>query len=316
MTAGPAEFIERQRIYNYVSEFVDAFLDFQHETGTIYPLIHTNYWLSAAVGKKIRQRQPTKIFHTYHSLGAVKYKAVNTVPLIASKRLNLERQSLENSDVVVATSPQEKIDMQTLVSSKGNIDIVPCGTDINIFGKVSRDEAREELGIEPDAKVVFYAGRFDRRKGIETLVRAVARLKEDGHSHLKLIIAGGSTPGQKDGLERERIEGIVTELGLEEITTFTGQVKHAELAFYYAAADVCIVPSHYEPFGLVAIEAMASSTPVVASEVGGLKYTVVNEETGLLAPPKDSKAFAGGDRSNSCRSPMARSPGTSGEKKN
>lgn len=291
LTAGPAEFIERQKIYDYVPEFVDAFLNFQHETKTIYPLIHTNYWLSAAVGKKIRQQQPAKIFHTYHSLGAVKYKAVTTVPLIASKRLNIEKQTLENSDLVVATSPQEKQDMQTLVSTKGNVDVVPCGTDIDIFGKASRDEARNKLGIEPDAKVVLYAGRFDPRKGIETLVRAVGR-PEVRRSNLKLFIAGGSTPGQKDGRERERIEGIVSELGLEEITTFTGQVEHAELAFYYAAADVCVVPSHYEPFGLVAIEAMASSTPVVASEVGGLKYTVVNEETGLLAPPKDPAAFA------------------------
>lgn len=292
LTAGPAEFIERQKIYDYVPEFVDAFLNFQHETKTIYPLIHTNYWLSAAVGKKIRQQQPTKIFHTYHSLGAVKYKAVTTVPLIASKRLNIEKQSLENSDLVIATSPQEKQDMQTLVSTKGDIDVVPCGTDINIFGRVFRDEARKKLGIEPDAKVVFYAGRFDRRKGIETLVRAVGKPEVKEQSKLQLIIAGGSTPGQKDGLERERIEGIVSKLGLEAITTFTGQVEHGELAIYYAAADVCVVPSHYEPFGLVAIEAMASGTPVVASEVGGLKYTVLHEETGLLAPPKDTAAFA------------------------
>lgn len=292
LTAGPAEFIERQKIFSYVPDFVNAFFDFQHETGTIYPLIHTNYWLSAAVGKKIRQLQPTKIFHTYHSLGAVKYKAVTTVPLIASKRLNIEKQILETSDLVVATSPQERQDMQTLVSTKGNIDVVPCGTDINIFGKVTRDEARQQLSIEPDAKMIVYAGRFDRRKGIETLVRAVGKLDLKQYSNLKLIIAGGSTPGQKDGLERERIEGIVDELGLAEITTFTGQVEHAELAVYYAAADVCVVPSHYEPFGLVAIEAMASGTPVVASEVGGLKYTVVDEETGLLAPPKDSEAFA------------------------
>lgn len=292
LTAGPAEFIERQSIYNYIPDFVDAFFDFQHETKTIYPLIHTNYWLSAAVGREIRQRQQVKTFHTYHSLGAVKYKSVTTVPLIASTRLQVEKNCLETSDMVVATSPQEKQHMQTLVSTKGNIDIVPCGTDIETFGKVSRNEAREQLDLATDAKVVFYAGRFDRRKGIETLVRAVGRLDLKQYSDFKLIIAGGSTPGQKDGLEKERIEGIVKELGLEDVTTFVGQVEHAVLASYYAAADVCVVPSHYEPFGLVAIEAMASGTPVVASDVGGLKYTVVNEETGLLAPPKNDEAFA------------------------
>ncbi len=292
LTAGPAEFIERQKIYNYVSDFVNAFFDFQHETETIYPIIHTNYWLSAAVGKEIRQRQQVKTFHTYHSLGAVKYKSVTTVPMIASTRLNVEKKCLENSDVVVATSPQEKQHMQTLVSTKGNIDIVPCGTDIDIFGKVSRDESRAKLDIEPEAKVVFYAGRFDPRKGIETLVRAVDRLNLERYSNFKLIIAGGSTSGQKDGKEKERIEHIVKELGLETVTTFVGQLEHSELASYYAAADVCVVPSHYEPFGLVAIEAMAAGTPVIASDVGGLKYTVIDGETGFLAPPKDEEAFA------------------------
>ncbi len=81
-------------------------------------------------------------------------------------------------------------------------------------------------------------------------------------------------------------------MGLEEITTFAGRVEHADLTYYYAAADVCVVPSHYEPFGLVAIEAMACSTPVIASEVGGLKFTVINELTGLLVPPQNEKAFA------------------------
>ena len=109
---------------------------------------------------------------------------------------------------------------------------------------------------------------------------------------MQLIIVGGSTPGKKDGKERIRIEGIVDELGLSEITTFAGQIEHRDLAYYYAAANVCVVPSHYEPFGLVAIEAMASSTPVIASEVGGLKFTVVDEFTGLLVPSQDEKAFA------------------------
>ncbi|WP_036483489.1 glycosyltransferase [Myxosarcina sp. GI1] len=292
LTAGPAEFIERQKIYNYVSDFVSAFFDFQHETKTIYPIIHTNYWLSAAVGKEIRQRQQVKTFHTYHSLGAVKYKSVTTIPMIASTRLNIEKKCLENSDVVVATSPQEKQHMQTLVSTKGNIDIVPCGTDIDIFGKVSRNESREKLDIDSDAKVVFYAGRFDPRKGIETLVRAVGKLDLERYANFKLIIAGGSTSGQKDGREKERIEGIVRELELETVTTFVGQLEHSTLASYYAAADVCVVPSHYEPFGLVAIEAMAAGTPVVASAVGGLQYTVVDRETGFLAPPKNEEAFA------------------------
>ncbi|BAU63158.1 glycosyl transferase group 1 [Stanieria sp. NIES-3757] len=292
LTAGPTEFVPRQELFEYLPEFVEAFFRFQHQTRTIYPLIHTNYWLSAWVGMEIKKRQLVKQIHTYHSLGAVKYKSINTIPLIASTRLNVEKECLETADMIVATSPQEKQHMRSLVSEQGNINIIPCGTDIKRFGSISSGEGRAKLGIDPQSKVILYVGRFDHRKGIETLVRAVGRHEVREHQNLKLIIVGGSTPGQSDGRERERIEGIVKELGIEEITLFAGRVEHTELCDYYAAADVCVVPSHYEPFGLVAIEAMASGTPVIASDVGGLKFTVLDEVTGLLAPPQDEAAFA------------------------
>jgi glycosyltransferase involved in cell wall biosynthesis len=182
--------------------------------------------------------------------------------------------------------------MRSLVSTKGNIDIIPCGTDIHRFGSWTKESARATLGIDQDEKVVFYVGRFDPRKGIETLVRAVGQSKLRGQEKLKLIIGGGSRPGQSDGIERDRIEGIVAELGMSDFTIFPGRLGDDILPAYYAAADVCVVPSHYEPFGLVAIEAMASGTPVVASDVGGLQFTVVPEETGLLAAPKDEADFA------------------------
>jgi glycosyltransferase involved in cell wall biosynthesis len=240
---------------------------------------------------ELKKIQPIQLVHTYHSLGAVKYKSVSTIPLIATTRLEVEKKVLEKADRIVATSPQEKEHMRSLVSTKGSIDIIPCGTDIRKFGSVNREAAREKLGIDPNAKVVFYVGRFDRRKGIETVVRAVAK-SQMRDQNLKLVIGGGSRPGQSDGIERDRIEKIVGEVGLRDITTFPGRLGDDTLPSYYAAADVCVVPSHYEPFGLVAIEAMASETPVVASDVGGLQYTVVPEETGLLAPPKDDAAFA------------------------
>lgn len=182
--------------------------------------------------------------------------------------------------------------MRSLVSQKGNIDIIPCGTDIRRFGSIDRQAARATLGIDPDALVAFYVGRFDPRKGIETLVRAIGQSTLRSSGKLQLIIGGGSRPGQSDGNERDRIEGIVAELGMGDFTTFPGRLSDEILPAYYAAADVCVVPSHYEPFGLVAIEAMASGTPVVASDVGGLQFTVVPEETGLLASAQDEVAFA------------------------
>jgi glycosyltransferase involved in cell wall biosynthesis len=241
---------------------------------------------------ELKKHQPLKQVHTYHSLGAVKYQSVTTIPMIASTRLAVEKTLLETAERVVATSPQEEEHMRSLVSTKGNIDIIPCGTDIRRFGSIDRLEARQQLGINPEDKVVFYVGRFDPRKGIETLVRAVGHSQLRGKEKLKLIIGGGSRPGESDGRERDRIEKIVGELGMSDFTTFPGRISDEILPAYYAAADVCVVPSHYEPFGLVAIEAMASGTPVIASDVGGLQFTVIPEETGLLAPPQDDAAFA------------------------
>ncbi len=292
LVAGPEEFVPRDEIFGYASTFVEEVLKFQQQSGIQYSLVHTNYWISSWVGMELKKRQPLKQVHTYHSLGAVKYKSVNTIPLIASTRLAVEKAVLETAERIVATSPQEKEHMRSLVSTKGNIDIIPCGTDIRRFGSLTKEAARAAIGIDADALMVFYVGRFDERKGIETLVRAVGQSQLRGQQKLKLVIGGGSRPGQSDGIERERIEGIVAELGISEITTFPGRIGDDLLPAYYTAADVCVVPSHYEPFGLVAIEAMACGTPVVASDVGGLQFTVVPEETGLLAPPKDEAAFA------------------------
>jgi glycosyltransferase involved in cell wall biosynthesis len=188
--------------------------------------------------------------------------------------------------------------LRQLVSLNGKVEIIPCGTDIQNFHPISKAEARQKLGLDSKDKVVLYVGRFDRRKGIETLVRACAELrdrtiaKELDSEHLRLLIVGGSDPQEADGAERVRIEGIVKDLGIAEFTTFVGMVGHDLLPYYYTAADVCAIPSHYEPFGLVAIEAMACGTPVVASDVGGLKFTVISEETGLLVPPQDISGLA------------------------
>jgi D-inositol-3-phosphate glycosyltransferase len=180
----------------------------------------------------------------------------------------------------------------------GNTQVIPCGTDVENFQIMSKPESREALNISSQDKVILYVGRFDQRKGIETLVRAVGQICAQGDetqldlAKLRLVIVGGSDPSQSDGQERQRIEELVGELGITEQTEFVGMVGHDRLPLYYSAADVCVVPSHYEPFGLVAIEAMACGTPVVASAVGGLNFTVVDGETGMLVTAQDVAGFA------------------------
>jgi D-inositol-3-phosphate glycosyltransferase len=299
LTAGPEVYISRDELFEHMPAFVAAFQKFQQQEGTNYPLIHTNYWMSGWVGLQLQQLQNVRLVHTYHSLGALKYRSVIEMPTIAATRLEIERDILEQAHCVVATSPQELEDFRTLVSPHGNIELVPCGTDMSNFHPISKTEARQELGIDAREHIILYVGRFDRRKGIETLVLATAQLRHKfdlragvNLPRLKLLIVGGSDPREADGAERRRIEGIVAKLDLTIDTEFVGIIGHDRLPLYYTAADVCVIPSHYEPFGLVAIEAMACGTPVVASAVGGLKFTVISEETGLLVPPHDVGEFA------------------------
>lgn len=292
LEAGPLAFVARDHLFEHALDFVHKFLNFQCQNKFLYPIIHSNYWISGWVGLQLCRIQGSKQLHTYHSLGCIKYITMDNIPAVADTRLRIEKELLERTDCIIATSPEEAAHMRTYVSKKGTIEIIPCGTDTHHFGGTSRCQARQQLNFNSTDKIVLYVGRFDYRKGIETLVRAVNVSKFRNDSTLSLIIAGGCTEGGADGKEKERICRIVKECRLEKITTFAGQLGPSNLHLYYAAADVCVVPSHYEPFGLVPIEAMASRTPVVASNVGGLKYTIVHGRTGYLCPPKDDVEFA------------------------
>jgi len=295
LVAGPPDRISRDQLFSYLPEFVQQFHAFRQQEGIEYPLIHTNHWLSAWVGMELKKHSSLIQVHTFHSLGALKYQVVPVMPSqyeTVAARLAVEKACLERADWIVATSPQEKQYMKVLVPHQDCIEMIPCGTDVDHFGSISRPVARQRLGISPQAKVVMYVGKFSQRKGIETLVRAVAQSIFRTSEDLKLIIAGGSDPNREDSAECDRIKQVVAELGLSNLTTFPGYIADVDLPAYYAAADVCVVPSYYEPFSPVAVEAMASGTPVVASNVGGLQFTVVPEVTGLLVPPKDEVALA------------------------
>jgi D-inositol-3-phosphate glycosyltransferase len=288
LDAGPAEFIHRDYLFEYLPTFIESWLAFQQESGCQYEIVHSNYWLSGWVGMQLSARLGIPQVHTYHSIGKIKYETMGDLPEIAPTRLATERACLEKADCVISTSPQEAADLRQLVSDRGRIEIIPCGIDTNRFSQYSKATARELLGIPSDTRLLLYVGRFDRRKGIETLLEACARLPKD----FQLYLVGGSRGSGEDGIEYDRIQALVESLRLTDVVTFKGKIPQPQLPPYYAAADACIVPSYYEPFGLVAIEAMAAGTPVIASKVGGLQYSIADGETGLLVPPQEPDALA------------------------
>ena len=282
LCAGALRFVPRQKLIGYLPEFVKQLRQFQHDNQIQYSLIHTNYWLSAWVGIQLKKTQPLKHIHTYHSLGAVKYARTRGISNLAKTRLAVEKTCLETADLTIATCPQQR-EYLRLVSTKGNIEIIPCGTDTNTFGSVARAVARQKLGVEPDVFDILYVGRFDYRQGIETLLKAVSKPSLHALGKIKLTLASNSHANNQ--LPKKYIEQLVWDLGIDSFTTFVEPCNREEMATYYAAANTCIVPSYYSSSGMVAIEAMASGTPVIASNVGDLKYVVAHLQTGLLFSP-------------------------------
>jgi glycosyltransferase involved in cell wall biosynthesis len=294
LPAGPRGFIPRNHLFAHLPAFARAVAAHARAEGRRYDVLHSNYWLSGWVGMRLTGAWGIPQLHTHHSLGAVKYAATGKAPACADDRLAVEDELSAHCATIVATSPQDVTSLARFYPRQATTAIVPCGVDDSLFGPLDAAACRAEWGLSDDGPVLLYAGRFDPAKGIETFVNAAARLAAD--HPVQLVFAGGYDPDAQDGAEFRRIQALVSALGLGDRARFLGMVPREKLASVYAAADVCVVPSHYESFGLVAIEAMACGTPVVASDVGGLRYTVVHRETGLLAPVRDDRAFAGSIR--------------------
>ncbi len=275
------------RVFEVLPAFLAEFEKFQTKQGSQYPLIHTNGWLAAWVGLQLKQRRSLQVVHTPHTQGTESGEGA-----AIAQRLHIEREILRVADQVVATSPREADQLQRLEPS-ARIEVVPCGTDTVNFRPLVRSEARQLLGLAETAPVLVYVGRIERSKRIDTLVRAFhAWLTAHPDPSARLMLVGSRDVDREAVIETARIEALVAELGLTARVRWTGYVEPTWLPLYYSAADVCVIPSEDERFGLPALEAIACGTPVVASDVGGLRFTVVPQHTGLLVPPGDVDGFA------------------------
>ncbi len=283
--AGPW-YESKEGIYSLLPEFVENMISFQRERGLAYDLYHSHYWLSGEVVSRLNQHVRLPHVASFHTLGEAKIRA-RSEENESIVRIRSERDTLHRADRIVAVSEHERGNMIDFYEAPGDrIQVIPCGVDMDVFKPMPKDEARRELGLG-DENVLLYVGRVQPLKGPELLLESVARM--DLNERLKVLIVGGDVTGDEEVTKVRRLAG---ELGIDHLVSFEGTVPHKRLVHYYNAADLCVVPSFYESFGLVAAEAIACGTPVVATAVGGLPETVKDGLNGSLIRDRNPETLA------------------------
>jgi D-inositol-3-phosphate glycosyltransferase len=274
--AGPRQVVAKHSLATLVDPFVAGARAVMAEQPA-YDVLHANYWISGAVAHQLKHQLDVPLAATFHTLARVKAAAgIDDDPL---DRVETEQQILACSDLVLASTPDEREQLATLYDfDRDRIEVVPPGVDHARFCPDGRDGAKRALGLDDDAHVLLFVGRIQRLKGADLAVSLLHALDDP---RAVLLLVGG--PSGADGdRELARLHEMVRELGLGSRVRFVAPQPHRRLADFYRAADVCVVPSRTESFGLVALEAAACGTPVVAAAVGGLRSLVDDGHTGFL----------------------------------
>jgi D-inositol-3-phosphate glycosyltransferase len=237
--------------------------------------------------------------HMFHTLGLMKNRVARTESEKEGEyRIDGERKVLRHADRIIAATPAELAQLQFLYNAdEEKIEIIPPGVDIRHFYPIPEDEAKEFIGVPPCENTLLFVGRIEPLKGLDVLLDALYIMREAGVFEdipMCLSVIGGDPQGSDEALsdEMQRLQQLRVEHGLEDLVTLLGKRSQDSLPYYYSAAILVVVPSHYESFGMVALEAMACGTPVVASDVGGLAYLVKHGKTGFTVPAGDPKALA------------------------
>jgi D-inositol-3-phosphate glycosyltransferase len=292
VSAGPARPIARAAVADHLEEFAERMEAFRTRERVRYDLVHSHYWLSGLAGLDLARRWDVPLVHMFHTLGAIKNAVArgsnDTEP---EERLAAEIRIAKEADRIVASNLVERADLAWhLGADPGRVAVIPCGVDVELFRPRPTAPARARLGLDAE-HVLLFVGRLTPIKGLETLLRALSVLRADGLSaaRLRLLVVGG-TKGEEAG--SGHLRRLAHDLGIGDWVDFRGPQPQGVLTDYYGAADVCLIPSRYESFGMVALEAMASGVPVIASRAGGLAVTVQDSVTGRLVPEGDVSALA------------------------
>ena len=292
LAAGPQAELDRRALAEHIPAFTARLLQFAASEGGAYDLIHCHYWMSGLVGLELKAAWGAPMLLMMHTLGLVKSRIAALGEQESRQRIAAERRALAAADRVIAATPAEQADLQWLYEVRTlQISVIPPGVDQALFRPLPQREARRALSISADANLLLYVGRIEAAKGVHNLILAAHQLAiaSPARSQKLLVqIVGGEAPDE----ELERLMRLGAELGLAERVEFLGRRPQAELPRHYAAADVVVVPSYFESFGMVALEAMACARPVLASRVGGLAYLVQDGVTGYHVAEGDVKGLA------------------------
>lgn len=277
--------VDKADLPAHIESIYDALAKHCGQNSKTYDLIHSHYWISAVVGTMAQAKWHCPHMVTFHTLGAAKnhLSAGEKEPI---RRIAHERWLAKVADKIVVPSEQERINLLCHYHpNPENIHTIPCGVNLERFRPLDRNAARQSIGIRTDIQMALYVGRIAPVKGIDILFGAVARLKER-MPKLHLVVAGGDGP---DAQSTRQLQRYVRQHQLASRVTFAGRIDQKDLPLYYSAADFLALPSHYESFALVVLEALACGTPVVATPVG-VVHTIIKEgSNGAIAASSEVK---------------------------
>ena len=256
--------LSKHTLYPVLEDFFKALEAFRNEDDCQYDLIHSHYWLSGRLGHWAQDLWNRPHVVMFHTLGAIKNLTGVGVPE-SELRINNEKELVRFCHrILVATEREKDLLIEHYDAFPDRIGVVPCGVNLDLFQPVGRLAARRQLGFEQNESMILYVGRFDPVKGLDRLLEAITHLRD---YRIRLVIIGG------DGTETEETQSLIQlsqRWGVQDTVTFEGRIAQENLPPYYSAADVLVVPSHYESFGLVGLESLACGTPVVSTRVGVL----------------------------------------------
>ena len=290
--AGPEHPVPKQELANYIPEFVEGIKAFACDKKIQYDIIHSHYWMSGIAAASLSDLWAgAPIVHMFHTLGEMKNRiARSDEEREGAYRIEGERQVIRRADRIVVATLAELTQLRFLYKADASkMVVIPPGVNVSRFYPIPSDEAKMYIGLQPEDRMILFVGRIEPLKGVDTLLEAMSclQMKESRPVHLAIIGGDPSASPEKMNAEMARLKNLCEVLGLDQSVVFLGVRDQDKLSYYYSAAEVVVMPSHYESFGMVALEAMACGTPVIASEVGGLAYLVRDGETGFTIPAEE-----------------------------